>query len=308
MTILTILAIILVAAGVALLLNLTPEQITDDILKITSPEQTLRDKARIAQGKKKSRKISELLNNIQKALAETGHGTKFAFICAASLVLMVVGFILAVAIDNMFLAPIFATACCLIPFLYAKSITNYYEKHIELELETTLSMISTSYVRSENIVRAVEENLLYIRPPLNEIFRSFVGETKLINSDIKGALLRLRSRIHNDIYQEWCDALIQCQDDRTMKDTLYPIVSKLTDVRIVNNELSTLLQSVRIEYWSMVGLVICNIPLLYVLNKDWYHTLMHTMAGKIVLAICGLTILITAGFMMKFTKPIKYNG
>ena len=308
MALLTILAIILVTAGVVLLFNLTPEQVTDDILKIVSPEQTLRDKARIAQGKKKSRKISESLSNIQKALEETGHGNKFAFFCAAALLLTVVGIILAVALNNLFLAPILAVACCLLPFLYAKSITNYYEKHIELELETTLSMISTAYIRTENIVNAVEENLMYIKPPLSEIFRSFVGETRMINSDVKGALLRLRSRIHNDIYQEWVDALLQCQDDRTMKDTLYPIVNKFTDVRIVNNELTTMLQSVRIEYWTMVALVVCNVPLLYILNKDWYHTLMHTTAGKIVLAICALTILITAGLMMKFTKPIKYNG
>ena len=29
--------------------------------------------------------------------------------------------------------------------------------------------------------------------------------------------------------------------------------------------------------------------------------------GKIVLAICGVVILITAMFMMKYTKPIEYK-
>lgn len=308
MTLLTILAILLIVLGVAMILKLTPEQVTDDLMRLVSPEQTLRDKARIAQGKKKTRKLSEELRNIQRALTETGNGAKFALICASSLIFLVAGVILAIAIDNLFLAPVFAVACSLIPFLYAKGIANSYVKHIDLELETTLSMISTSYVRTEDIVKAVEENLLYIRPPLSEIFRSFVGETRLISSDTKAAILHLRSRIQNDIFKEWCDALIQCQDDRTLKDTLYPIVSKLTDVRLVNNELSTLLQSVRVEYYSMVALVLINIPLLYFLNKDWYNTLMHTIAGKIVLAICGLVILITAGLMLKFTKPIKYYG
>lgn len=307
MTLLSILAFLLVVTGIVLLLKLTPEQITNDILKLVSPKQSLRDKAQIAQGKKKSRKISEYLANTQRALAETGNGNKFAFICAAALVFLVAGIVMAVALDNAYVAPILGGGNCLIPFLYARGITNAYEKHIDLELETTLSMISTSYIRTDDIVSAVEQNLKYIRPPMNEIFRSFVGETRLINADTKAALLRLRTRINNDIYQEWCDALIQCQDDRALKDTLYPIVSKLTDVRIVNNELSTLLQSVRMEYYTMVALVICNVPLLYILNKDWYHTLMYTTPGKIVIAVCALVILITAGFMLKFTKPIKYS-
>ena len=39
-------SIFLIAATV-LLLDLTPERITDDLLKIISPKQTLRDKVRI---------------------------------------------------------------------------------------------------------------------------------------------------------------------------------------------------------------------------------------------------------------------
>ena len=34
---------------------------------------------------------------------------------------------------------------------------------------------------------------------------------------------------------------------------------------------------------------------------------MFTTLGKIVLAICGLTIVITAMFMFKFTKPAEYK-
>lgn len=308
MTVIMIIAILLVAVSIMILLNLTPAQITKDIMRITSPRRTIRDNARIAQGTKKSRKIAEALVHIQNALTETGNGGKFALVCATSLLCLVAGIVLAAMIDNLFVAPIFAVGCCCIPFLYARSIANHYNKHIELELETTLSMISTSYIRSDDIVSSIEENLQYIRPPLNEIFRSFTGEARLISSDIKTALRRLKNRIHNDIYQEWCDTLIQCQDDRTLKDTLYPIVSKLTDVRLVNNELATLLEAVRMEYYTMVALVICNIPLLYVLNKDWYHTLMHTVPGKITIAICALVILITAALMMKYTKPIKYGG
>ena len=114
---------------------------------------------------------------------------------------------------------------------------SYYEKNTKEELETALSIITTSYVRSDDIVAAVRENIKYIKPPLRDVFKSFEGEATAISSNIKRALYKLKSMVDNEIFWEWCDTLIQCQDDRTLKDTLLPIVAKLTDVRIVNSEL-----------------------------------------------------------------------
>ena len=62
-----------------------------------------------------------------------------------------------------------------------------------------------------------------------------------------------------------------------------PVASKLTDVRLVNNSLKTMLSEARREYWMMVCMVLVNIPLLYCLNKDWYDALMNTVFGKVVL-------------------------
>ena len=40
----------------------------------------------------------------------------------------------------------------------------------------------------------------------------------------------------------------------------------------------------------MMFLVIANVPLLYFLNEDWFHTLIFTTPGKIALAICAAII------------------
>ena len=53
-----LLCFILLVAGTFLILELTPETVTDDIMHMVVPEQTLRDKVLIAQKKKKSRKIT----------------------------------------------------------------------------------------------------------------------------------------------------------------------------------------------------------------------------------------------------------
>ena len=298
---------LLAAAGIILLLGITPETVTDDLMKLISPKQTLRDKAQIAKGRKKSRKITKEILHIKEALEVTGKGKQFTIACVSSLILLVGGCILAVLINNFFLIPVFAAAFAMLPFLFAKSTISAYDKHIKEEMETALSIITTSYIRSDDIVGAVNENITYLKPPMRDIFLGFIGDATMISSDLKASLRKLKDKVDNDIYREWCDTLIACQDDRTLKDTLLPIVGKLTDVRIVNNDLKTMLAEVRKEYWTMVILVIANIPLLYVLNKDWFDALMFTTPGKIVLAVCALVILVTALFMMKYTRPIEYK-
>lgn len=217
------------------------------------------------------------------------------------------GAVFAVAIGNLLLVPILGTAFAMLPFLYAKGLISAYEKHVHIEMETALSIVTTSYVRTDDIVAAVQENINYLKPPVRDMFRAFLGEATLIRADIKGALGHLRARVDDDIWREWCDSLIVCQDDRTLKDTLLPIVNKLTDVRIVNDELKTMLYEPRKEYWTMVALVIGNVPLLYLLNTDWFITLTQTLPGKIVMAVCGVAILVTAFFMLRFTRPIQYK-
>ena len=302
-----ILGFLLLCGATVILLELTPERITNDLMKFISPQQTLRDKVLIAKGKKKSKKLTAEILHIKEALDATGKGKQFALACAASILLLVAGCIVAVIIDNYFLIPVLAVAFASLPFFYVKSTIGAYDRHVKEEMETALSIITTSYVRSDDILGAVQENITYLKPPIRGIFQSFVGDAMMISSDLKTALRNLKEKISDSIFEEWCDTLIACQDDRTLKDTLLPVVAKLTDVRIVNNELKTMLSEVKKEYWMMVFLVIGNIPLLYMLNESWFEALMFTVPGKIVLAICGIVILITAMFMMKYTKPIEYK-
>ena len=307
MTFVYLICFLLLAVGAVLLLKLTPERITGDLMRFVSPKQTLRDKVLTRKGKKKSRKITVELRRIKDALEQTGKGNQFAVACAASLLLMIVGCVIAIMIDNPFLVPVFAIACAMIPFIYAKRTVAYYDNHVKEELETALSIITTSYVRTDDIVSAVKENIQYLKPPVKDIFAGFVAENMMISSDVKQSIRHLKEKVNNSIFAEWCETLIVCQDDRTLKDTLMPIVTKLTDVRIVNNEIKGMLSSARIEYYMMTGMVVGNIPLLYFLNKDWFNALMFTTLGKLVLAICGLVIIVTAVLMLRFTKQIEYR-
>ena len=307
MTALYIISFILLVVATVALLKLSPEQVGEDIAVLFDKQQTLEDQSLTARGKKKKSKLLLSLERMRSALEETGKGKQFSVACAAALLLMVSGCIVAIAIDNMFLIPVLAVAFAMIPFAYLAKTISLYENQVRQELETALSIITTSYIRSDNLVSAVRENLSYLKPPIKGIFEGFVAETTVISPDIRQAIYHLKEKVKNSIYEEWCDTLIACQSDRNLKDTLMPVVSKLTDVRLVNNSLKTMLSEARREYFMMVCMVLANIPLLYCLNRDWYDALMNTVFGKIVLAICGVVIIITAIRMNKLTKPIEYK-
>ena len=299
---------LLLIVAIVCLLNLTPQQITEDLMRLTTPKVTLREKARNMRAGKKKKSLGSKLAYTQTALAAMGQENKFALVCCASLVLFAAGAVVAVLIDNIFLLPALSAAFALIPFIYVRNSLSNYEKHIKTDLETTLSTITTSYIRNEDIILAVRENIDYIKPPLRACFNAFIGDAVAVSSSVKQALRNLKEKVDDDIFREWCDALIRCQDDRALVDTLHPIVAKLKDVRVVNSELSTMMSAVRTEYYTMVGLVVGNIPLLYVLNKDWFHTLIYETPGKIVLGVCGAVIIVTYMFLLKFTKPVKYKA
>ena len=46
-----------------------------------------------------------------------------------------------------------------------------------------------------------------------------------------GDIKLMKPKIENDVFHEWCDALAACQYDRSLKTTLTPIVSKLSDMK-----------------------------------------------------------------------------
>ena len=198
-------------------------------------------------------------------------------------------------------------ALAMIPFLYLLRTVEQYEEQVKLELETGLSAITSSYERTMNLKNAVEENIDNLKPPVKGLFQSFLVEISVINPDVKAAICHLRERVKDCVWEEWCDTLISCQDDSQLIGTLYPVVEKLTDMRIVNAELKVMISENKREYYIMALMVVANIPLLYFLNKEWYGALMYTTFGKVTLAICGAVMLFTFLRMQKYCKPVEYR-
>lgn len=141
-----------------------------------------------------------------------------------------------------------------------KLTASHYKRDVSEELETALSVITTAYLRTEDIVTAVEENVTYVNPPVSRVFRSFLMQVKLVDPDVEAAIKAMQGRIDNGVFREWCDALCDCLHDRSLKTTLTPIVAKLSDMRNVNADLDYMVAEPRKEFLLMVLFVVGNIP------------------------------------------------
>ena len=87
----------------------------------------------------------------------------------------------------------------------------------------------------------MEENAAYLNPPVCDVFKHFLAQINLINADVQLALENIKYKVAKEVYREWVDAVIACQEDKTLKTTLTPIISKLSDMRVVSAELDILL-------------------------------------------------------------------
>lgn len=303
-----IVASLLLLVGISAAFGISSTRLVDDILSAFQPKDKLKSKVDDIQENKRRTGLYATLTNLRNALEATGKGKWFPLSILLSIIMGICGVVLAVMIGNVYLAPTFAIGCALIPFAYIARAINFYKRSTKEELETALSVITNGYLRSDNIINAVQESIPYIKPPLQHVFKAFVGDATFISSNTKQALYNMRTKVDDQVYFEWCTTLIQCQEDRSQKDNLLPIVSKLTDIRIVNNQLHNMLMSARMEYFTMAGMVVCNVPLLYFLNKDWFYNLIYTEIGKITLGVCGIAIIITMLLMFRMTQPIEYKG
>jgi Flp pilus assembly protein TadB len=308
MTFLQLIACIGIVIGCFILLKLNPVEFTDSVFKaLLNRPNSLRDEIVLTTGRKKSSFLKKEILEAQKILALTGRIDRFSIVCASSLLLFAVGTCIAILMQNVFLLPVLAVGMMILPFWYVKLTETHYRKDVSAELETALSIITTAYLRCEDIQTAVEENLRYLNPPIQYVFREFTLRLRVVNPDMDAALKGMKEKIENDVFREWCDALADCQVDRSLKSTLIPIVNKLSDTRIVNGELENLVFEPRKEFIIMAILVVGNIPFLFFLNRSWFHTLMYNPIGQVMLALTAAAVFISTAFMIKFTKPIEYK-
>ena len=103
--------------------------------------------------------------------------------------------------------------------------------------------------------------------------------------------------------------------EQLWETTLDPEARSLLQVKIehfdeADETFATLMGDVvepRKEFITMAILVLINIPLVRFINKDWYHTLVATIPGQAVIAVCLAAVFVSFAFVVKLTQPIEYR-
>ena len=78
-----------------------------------------------------------------------------------------------IVIQNYFMLPVLTAGMGLLPFGMSCLPLTAIKKLMNNEIETGLSIITSSYLRSESMITAVEENIHYLNPPVADVFRGF---------------------------------------------------------------------------------------------------------------------------------------
>ena len=179
MTTILLIACIGMIIGFFVLFGISPMEFTENIFKkLMSKHKSIKDEINETTKRKKVSFLKREIMEVEEILKFTGREKNFPMICAVSLLLFALGGSIAIILSNFFLVPVMAIGFMFLPFWYVRLTQSHFKRDIAAELETALSIITTAYLRNEDILTAVEENVNYLNPPVLSVFKSFLSRDR----------------------------------------------------------------------------------------------------------------------------------
>jgi hypothetical protein len=175
------------------------------------------------------------------------------------------------------------------------------------EMQVVLSIITSSYKRTNSILKSVVENIDYFHEPVYSIFLRFKAKNTLVTSNVEQSLVELKGEIQNDVWREWCEAMILCQHDHSKVDMLDPIVGKLRSIDEEQTKLDALLYKPIEDFTKVLVIVLGIIPAFYFINRAWFFILIGTLQGKLAITGTFIALLFALTRLKKVMKPIEYR-
>ena len=182
--------------------------------RITSKPRSIRAEVNESTRRKKKSFLRREIEDTQNILRMTGRSAKFPMVCALSLLTLSGGRRLRPDAGQPLPGAGAGGGHDARAVLVYPPDRKPLQKNIAAELETALSIITTAYLRNEDIQTAVEENLDYLNPPVRSVFAEFLTRIKLVDPDVDAALQDMGTKIDNAVFREWVAALLTCRHDR----------------------------------------------------------------------------------------------
>jgi hypothetical protein len=274
---------------------------------ISSKGKTLKWYVAELNGRQKDNYIKKNMKNAYEALEKTGQSEKYNSIVKFSGICAACGAACGLLMKNIPLAVVLGAGLYFLPLWCTQFYVFSYNKYLNEELEIALSQITTSYTRNNNLLKSVEENIPHINKPVKDVFITFVNNVKYVNSNIPSEIEKMKTQIDSKLFMQWCDNLILCQEDYTLRDTLIPTVDSFSDLRAQQAENETNMMLPLKEAITMILIVLLCIPLLYFINKEWFFNLIGTLPGQIILSVTMVIVFVTINKAIRLSKPIEYD-
>ena len=282
-----------VTAGLFILMDVRPRDVTDELKKPFEREVNRKKRIRFITGKKPSA-VQRMMEEAVTMLDASGMGEQVSTYRNMAILMAVAGFLFGMVIDNILVSIVLCVGLAMTPLTIIRMRTADYKRMVNEKLEMAMSSVTNSYVATGNLLTAVENVLPMLPAPVNTIFQRFVADMQYVDGNAIRAIQHMREASDNWYWTEWCNALIQCQDDVSLNRTLSGIVERLSESRQIQLEVDTTLRKHMSDYVVTVLLVLVSIPLMGFMIPDWYSMLMDTVPGKITLAVVLATVLITS--------------
>ncbi len=287
-----ILCTLFITAGLFILTDVRPRDVIEPLQKPFEQDVNRKKRIRFLTGKKPSA-IQRMKEEAVSMLDASGMGEQTATYRNMAILFAVAGFLFGLAIDNILASFVLAIGLAMTPITIIRMRTADYKRMLNEKLEVSMSSVTNSYVATGNLLTAVERVLPMLPAPVDAIFRRFVTDMQYVDGNAIRAIQHMREASDNWYWTEWCNALIQCQDDVSLNRTLSGIVERLSEMRQIQLEVDTTMKKHMSDYAITVLLVIGSVPLMGFMIPDWYDMLMYTLPGKITLAIVLASVLFT---------------
>lgn len=255
---------------------------------------------------KKGFVLTEEIKGAKAILDETGRASEYPKTIATSCVLACIGIVVGnFILGNIIAGVIMAVGLFMIPLWRLKLYRNKYRKYLAAQLESATSLVTTSYIRNNDIVAAVEENMEQLPTLVKPYFQAFLAECR-INPSIKNCVRNLRERVNDSIFKEWCETVVHTLDNSEMRESLLPICKKYSAVRIVQDEIDLETANAIMEYAVMMGIMVFAYPLVWVLNKQWFDYY-STIAGKVCVTYTLFVLFFSVAKLVGVMQPVQYK-
>ena len=289
--------------GFFLLLGIHPAQAVKRLLS-RRRKPTFRESLLAIQGLQKQNFLSKQFARTNAVLRMTGRAEQAGKYMRLSILLAVLGAGVGIVLLNPPLAAVLALSGLLGPQFAVQMSAFHYQRESRDELYTALSIVSSSYERTGNLLWSVEENIGHIHSPVDAVFSEFLRQCRVVDPSVPRALSVVRGMLDNDIWREWCDDMLLCVSNPSERRILRGVVEKCGRQNSAQNELDALLPRPFHQMLIVMGISLVNIPVVCFMFGDFKTVLFQTIQGKCGLAVMAAAVLFAVYKGVRAARPV----